>query len=111
MVNLKGLIFHFDQGWQYQMKSYRDKLSQKGIRQSMSRKGNCYDNCVMEIFFGTMKNEMFYGHGYEFKTLDELEQAMHEYITYYNNKRIITKLKGLTPVMYRHQSSNLVQYI
>ena len=109
--NLKGLIFHSDQGWQYQMKSYRDKLSQKGIRQSMSRKGNCYDNCVMEIFFGTMKNEMFYGHGYEFKTLDELEQAMHEYITYYNNKRIITKLKGLTPVMYRHQSSNLVQYI
>ena len=65
----------------------------------------------MEIFFVTMKNEMFYGHEYEFRTLDDFEQAMHEYITYYNNKRIITKLKGLTPVMYRHQSSNLVQYI
>lgn len=106
--NLNGLIFHSDQGWQYQMKQYRDKLSRKGIKQSMSRKGNCYDNCVMEIFFGTMKNEMFYGHEYEFESLDELEKAMHEYIDYYNNKRIRTKLKGLTPTMYRHQSLNLV---
>lgn len=74
----------------------------------MSRKGNCYDNCVMEIFFGTMKNEMFYGHEYEFKTLDELENAMTNYINYYNNERIMTKLKGLTPVEYRHQSINKV---
>lgn len=106
--NLKGLIFHSDQGWQYQMKPYRDKLSKRGIKQSMSRKGNCYDNCVMEIFFGTMKNEMFYGHEYEFESLDELEIAMKEYIEYYNNKRISTKLKGLTPIMYRHQSLNQV---
>lgn len=102
--NLKGLIFHSDQGWQYQMKQYRDKLESKGIRQSMSRKGNCYDNCVMENFFGIMKNEMFYGNEYQFETLDQLEQAMVEYIEYYNNQRIITKLKGLTPIMYRHQS-------
>lgn len=106
--NLEGLIFHSDQGWQYQMKQYRDRLKKKGIRQSMSRKGNCYDNCVMEIFFGTMKNEMFYGHEYEFKTLDELENAMTNYINYYNNERIMTKLKGLTPVEYRHQSINKV---
>lgn len=106
--NLKGLIFHSDQGWQYQMKQYRDTLSKRGIKQSMSRKGNCYDNCVMEIFFGTMKNEMFYGHEYEFESLDELEIAMKEYIEYYNNKRISTKLKGLTPIMYRHQSLNQV---
>ncbi len=106
--NLKGLIFHSDQGWQYQMKKYRDTLSKRGIKQSMSRKGNCYDNCVMEIFFGTMKNEMFYGHEYEFESLDELEIAMKEYIEYYNNKRISTKLKGLTPIMYRHQSLNQV---
>ena len=106
--NLKGLIFHSDQGWQYQMRAYRDRLRKKGIRQSMSRKGNCYDNCVMEIFFGTMKNEMFYGHEYEFKSLDDLEKAMHDYIEYYNNKRITTKLKGLTPIMYRHQSLNEV---
>ena len=106
--NLDNLIFHSDQGWQYQMKPYRDKLSKKGIRQSMSRKGNCYDNCVIEIFFGTMKNEMFYGHEYEFKTLEDLEKAMHEYISYYNNQRITTKLKGLTPIKYRHQSLNNV---
>ena len=104
--NLDNLIFHSDQGWQYQIKPYRDKLSKKGIRQSMSRKGNCYDNCVIEIFFGTMKNEMFYGHEYEFETLEDLEKAMHEYISYYNNQRIITKLKGLTPIKYRHQSLN-----
>ena len=89
------------------MKSYRDSLSKNGIKQSMSRKGNCYDNCVMEIFFGTMKNEMFYGHEYEFESLEELETAMHDYINYYNNERIITKLKGLTPTMYRHQSLNV----
>lgn len=106
--NLNGLIFHSDQGWQYQMKQYRDKLESKGIRQSMSRKGNCYDNCVMENFFGIMKNEMFYGNEYQFETLDQLEQAMVEYIEYYNNQRIITKLKGLTPTMYRHQSINNV---
>lgn len=67
----------------------------------MSRKGNCYDNCVIEIFFG---------HEYDFKTLDELEPAMHEYIKYYNNHRISTKLKGLTPIMYRHQSFNDVLF-
>ena len=55
--NLNNLIFHSDQGWQYQMKQYRDKLLNKGIRQSMSRKGNCYDNCVIEIFFGLWNYE------------------------------------------------------
>ena len=72
----------------------------------MPRKGNCYDNCVIEIFFKTMKNEMFYGHESEFKALDDLEKSMSEYISYYNNQRIITKLKGLTPTTYRHQSLN-----
>ena len=57
----------------------------------------------MENFFGKMKNEMFYGHEYEYKTLEELELAMEEYITYYNTQRITTKLKGLTPVQYRNQ--------
>lgn len=107
--NLEGLIFNSDQGWQYQMKQYRERLSDMGIRQSMSRKGNCLDNCVIEIFFGTMKKEMFYGHEFEFESLDELEKAMHEYIDYYNNKRISTKLKGLTPLMCRHQSLNNVK--
>lgn len=79
-------------------------LEEKGIIQSMSRKGNCLDNSPMENFFGKMKNEMFYGHEYEYKTLEELELAMEEYITYYNTQRITTKLKGLTPVQYRNQS-------
>ena len=54
----------------------------------MSRKGNCLDNCIMENFFGKMKNEMFYGHEYEFKSLNVLKEAMEEYIAYYNTERI-----------------------
>ena len=102
--NLNGLIFQSDQGWQYQMEPYHSILKEKGIIQSMSRKGNCLDNSPMENFFGRIKNEMFYGHEYEFKTLDELEIALKEYIEYYNTQRITTKLKGLTPVQYRNQS-------
>lgn len=102
--DLEGLIFHSDQGWQYQMQAYRQSLAERHIIQSMSRKGNCLDNSPMENFFGIMKNEMFYGHESEFKTLDELRHAMEEYIVYYNTKRITEKLKGSTPVEYRCQS-------
>ena len=58
----------------------------------------------MENFFGKMKNEMFYGHEYEFESLDQLETEMHQYIKYYNEERIQVKLKGLTPVQYRSQA-------
>ena len=102
--DLKGLIFHSDQGWQYQMKDYHRQLNKKEIIQSMSRKGNCLDNSPMENFFGIMKREMFYSHEYEFQTLEELRIAMEEYIEYYNTQRITIKLKGLTPVQYRNQS-------
>ena len=102
--NLGGLIFQSDQGWQYQMEQYHKELKEKMIHQSMSRKGNCLDNSPIENFFGKMKNEMFYGNEYEFKTLDELKIAMEEYIEYYNTQRITVKLKGLTPVQYRNQS-------
>jgi transposase InsO family protein len=102
--NLNNLIFHSDQGWQYQMYRYQVRLKSKGIIQSMSRKGNCLDNSIMENFFGVMKNEMFYGHEYEFETLEELENAIRDYIKYYNEKRITVKLKGLSPIQYRHQS-------
>lgn len=70
----------------------------------MSRKGNCLDNSPMENFFGRMKNEMFYGYEYSFKTLDDLKVAMEEYIDYYNTQRITVKSKGLTPAQYRNQS-------
>jgi transposase InsO family protein/transposase-like protein len=102
--DLSHLIFHSDQGWQYQMAQYRKALKARGITQSMSRKGNCLDNSPMENFFGKMKNEMFYGHEYEFKTLEQLQKAMEDYIEYYNNKRIQVKLKGLTPCQARNQS-------
>jgi transposase InsO family protein/transposase-like protein len=105
--DLTGLILHSDQGWQYQMSQYHKALQNRGIIQSMSRKGNCLDNCIMENFFGKMKNEMFYGHEFEFKTLDELEKAMEEYILYYNNERIQVRLKGLTPCQYRSQTLEL----
>ena len=103
---LDGLIFHSDQGWQYQMSYYQQQLIDRGIKQSFSRKGNCMDNALMENFFGIMKNEMFYGQEYKYKTLEELRIAMIEYIDYYNNKRINLKRKGLTPIEYRNQSLN-----
>ena len=102
--NLKGLIFHSDQGWQYQHHSYHKRLEEKGIIQSMSRKGNCLDNSPMENFFGRMKNEMFYGHEDTFSSLEELKQAMTDYIDYHNSKRLSLKGKGLTPVQIRNQA-------
>lgn len=102
--NLEGLIFHSDQGWQYQMANYHKLLRDRKIRQSMSRKGNCYDNSPIENFFGIMKKEMFIGHEYEYKSLKELECAINEYIEYYNYNRISLKLKGLTPALFRSQS-------
>ncbi len=104
---LTGLIFHSDQGWQYQMSQWHKALKDKGIIQFMSRKGNRLDNCPIENFFGKLKNEMFYGHEYEFKTLDQLKKVIEEYIDYYNNKRIKTKLKGLTPCQARSQALSL----
>jgi len=97
-----GTIFHTDQGWQYQQSSFQKSLKDHNINQSMSRKGNCLDNSVMENFFGRMKTEMFYGLKYD--SLEELTESIHDYIYYYNNIRIKTKLKGLSPVEYRTQS-------
>ena len=97
-----NLILHSDQGWQYQMKQYQHLLKEKGIRQSMSRKGNCLDNSLAENFFGLLKSELFYMK--EYKTIEELEKDIIEYIYYYNNKRIKGKLKGMSPVQYRVHS-------
>ncbi|MEE5991390.1 MAG: IS3 family transposase [Lachnospiraceae bacterium] len=105
--DLSGLIFHSDQGWQYQMQPWHKALKDKGIIQSMSRKGNCLDNAPIENFFGKLKNEMFYGHEYEFNTLDQLKEAIEEYIEYYNTKRIKVKLKGLTPCEARKQALSM----
>lgn len=95
-------LLHSDQGWQYQMSTYRRSLAQHGIVQSMSRKGNCLDNAAIESFFGTLKSECFYLQ--KFSSVSELEQAVADYIHYYNHHRIKLKLKGLSPVQYRIQS-------
>ena len=97
-----NLIFHSDQGWQYQHKTYQKRLKDKRIRQSMSRKGNCLDNSIMENFFGLLKSELLYLR--EFDSMEEFRIELERYIDYYNNKRIKAKLKGLSPVQYRLQS-------
>ena len=102
--NKTYLILHSDQGWQYQMKQYQYLLEDKGIRQSMSRKGNCLDNSVMENFFGILKSELYYVKEKEYKSIEELEKDIIEYIDYYNNRRIKSKLKGMSPIQYREHS-------
>lgn len=101
-TSLEGLIFHSDQGWQYQMKPYQAQLKEKGIKQSMSRKGNCIDNSVMENFFGLLKSELLYLQ--EFTSIEHFKKELEHYIKWYNTKRIKSKLKGLSPVEYRIQS-------
>ena len=100
----ENTILHSDQGWQYQHQYYHQFLEDKGIQPSMSRKGNSPDNGMMESFFGILKSEMFYGYEKTFHSLEQLEQAIVDYIDYYNNKRIKVKLKGLSPVQYRTKS-------
>lgn len=102
--NTDNLIFHSDQGWQYQMKQFSNILEEHNMIQSMSRKGNSLDNGLMENFFGILKTELFYGFEDQFKTIDELIQAIDEYMNYYNNDRIKSRLKGLTPIEYRNQA-------
>jgi len=96
-------MLHSDQGWQYQMGEYQQLLRSHKIRQSMSRKGNCLDNAVMENFFGILKSELFYTQ--KFKTIDCLQREIVTYIDYYNNERIKQKLNGLSPVQYRNQAA------
>ena len=97
-----NLILHSDQGWQYQHKRYQQMLHKKGIRQSMSRKGNCLDNAVMENFFGLLKSELLYLQ--EFDSMERFRQELIDYLDYYNNKRIKAKLKGLPPALHRQQA-------
>ena len=90
------LLLHSDQGWQYQHEIYRKLLKESGIIQSMSRKGNCLYNAVMENFFGLLKSELFYFE--KFESIEDFREKLDKYIDYYNNRRIKVKLKGLSPV-------------
>ena len=95
-------ILHSDQGWQYQHKQYQKLLKDHGIKQSMSRKGNCLDNAVIENFFGLVKSELLYMK--EFDSMDQFKDELIEYLDYYNNRRIKAKLKGLPPAVHRKQA-------
>ena len=97
-----NLILHSDQGWHYQHKHYQDILKSKGIRQSMSRKGNCLDNAVIENFFGVLKSELLYLQ--DFDSIEHFKGELINYMDYYNNRRIKTKLKGLPPAIHRQQA-------
>jgi putative transposase len=97
--NNTNLMLHSDQGWQYQMKQYQYLLKEKGITQSMSRKGNCLDNAIIENFFGILKSELFYLKKYN--SISQLKQEIKEYIIYYNNERIKSNLNKMSPIQYR----------
>lgn len=97
-----NLILHSDQGWHYQHKQYQRMLKLKGIRQSMSRKGNCLDNAVIESFFGHLKSELLYLQ--KFESIEHFKAELADYLDYYNNRRIKAKLKGLPPAMHRQQA-------
>lgn len=100
---LTGLIIHSDQGWHYRTEKYTQMLKDKGIIQSMSRKGNCLDNCMAENFFGLLKTEFYYMN--KFCSVEEFKKALIEYITYYNTERIKMGLNGLSPIEFRAQNA------
>lgn len=94
-----NLILHSDQGWQYQHKHNQKMLANKGIRQSMSRKGNCLNNAYAENFFGLLKTELLYLQ--EFHSVDHFIEELYKYIEWYNNKCIKLGLDGMLPVQFR----------
>lgn len=98
-----GLILHSDQGWQYQHKHYQNMLKDKGIRQSMSRKGNCLDNACAENLFSLLKTELLYLQ--EFDSVEHFISELHDYIKWYNEKRIKLRFDGLSPVEYRRNAA------
>lgn len=95
-------LVHSDQGFQYQHASWQKLLGDAGLTQSMSRKGNCLDNSVMENFFGHLKEEMFYRQ--EFIDVDGLMAEIEDYIHWYNHERISLTLQCLSPMEYRAQA-------
>ena len=101
--NRDGPLLHSDQGWHYRMQPYRAALARYGMKQSMSRKGNCFDNAAMESFFATLKAEYF--HLSDFEDIEQLNAGLKCYIDYYNRHRIKSKLGGMSPVEYRLQAA------
>lgn len=99
--DISSLILHSDRGWQYQNPRFVNFLRQHGIRQSMSRKGNCLDNSIMESFFAIMKNEIYYGKEDQIKSFKQFKSIVRNYIKYYNEERIKSKTNWMSPIDYR----------
>jgi len=101
--NVNGLLLHSDQGFQYTSRQYNNLLKRYNIKASMSRKGNCLDNACMENFFSHFKAECF--HLYSFRTAEEVKDAVHQYIRFYNHQRFQKKLNNLSPYEYGTQAA------
>ena len=103
-TNISGLIFHSDQEWHYQHNYFRNALKEHGIILSMPRKGNCYDNSVMETFFSRLKTKIYYSFERKYSSFNAFSVAIEEYINYYNNRSIQKKQNEYPPVKYRKAS-------
>lgn len=91
-----NMIHHSDRGCQYASTAYREKLARLGVQASMSRRGDCYDNAVVESFFGTLKQELV--HQTRWTTHAEARAAIHEYIeVFYNRRRLHSSLGYRSP--------------
>lgn len=99
------VIVHSDQGWLYQIPRFKQLIKPYKMIQSMSRKGNCLDNALMEGFFGILKNECIYRNS--FQSLEEAVQEIQSYIEYYNTLRIKEKLNGMSPIEFRLNYKNV----
>jgi putative transposase len=99
---VKGLLHHSDRGVQYASQNYRDRLSTAGVATSMSRKGNCYDNAMMESFWSTLKHELVYRH--QFQTRAQARQSIFEWIeVFYNRRRLHSSLGFKSPVDFENK--------
>lgn len=91
---------HSDQGVHYTSPKFQTTLKEMGLDQSMSRRGNCWDNAPMESFFGHIKDHLDFG---LYQTIEDIEIAIEQFVDHYNNRRSQWNLKKLTPVKYRNQ--------
>lgn len=101
--NVKGVLLHSDQGFQYTSRQYNNLIKRYQMKTSMSRKGNCWDNACMESFFSHFKTECF--NIYSFKTTEEVKDSVDKYIHFYNHQRFQKKLNNLSPYQYRTQAA------
>lgn len=104
-VHFDDGMIHSDQGWHYTNPQFRIRAAEMGLQQSMSRRGNCWDNAPQESFFGHLKDEVDIKHC---NTFDELHTLISDYIDYYNNDRYQWNLNKMTPIQYRNYLLNTV---